>query len=142
MPHLQVSPLDVITKTVSAYYHVPVDVLKGRRRHQHIALARMVAMYLMRRMTRSTLETVGEFFLRDHTTVISNVGRVDHLMELDPLLKAQIEHLAASVCEKMPAAVPKSEQARQTAALALLELDEAPRPAAAAVAVRAGTGGA
>jgi chromosomal replication initiation ATPase DnaA len=45
------------------------DILSYDRR-LHITFARSLAMYLVREITRASYPVIGDFFLRDHSTVI------------------------------------------------------------------------
>ena len=62
--------VEAIQKTVSDYFHVRLVDLKSKKRTQHIAFCRQVAMYLCRKLTDSSFPTIGESFSRDHSTVI------------------------------------------------------------------------
>ena len=62
--------IDRIQKTVSDFFHIRLADLKSKKRTQHIAFCRQVAMYLCRKLTDSSFPTIGEHFGRDHSTVI------------------------------------------------------------------------
>ncbi len=83
-------PPDLVLETVSAYFGVDVGALKGRRRDKHTALARHVAMFLLREEAHLRLTTIGRMLGgKDHTTVahgcdrISAQGQVDHGLRRD-----------------------------------------------------------
>lgn len=62
---------EFIQQTVAEAYNVSLSDLLGKRRTQNIALARQVAMYLVRRLTGYSYPEIGAFFGgRDHSTVI------------------------------------------------------------------------
>ncbi len=64
-------PVELIQATVSEYFRISQDALRGKTRKQEIAYARMVAMYLMTELTEHSLKAIGGFFGgRDHSTVI------------------------------------------------------------------------
>jgi len=44
--------------------------MKSKKRTQHIAFCRQVAMYLCRKLTDNSFPVIGEHFGRDHSTVI------------------------------------------------------------------------
>ena len=62
--------LDAIQKAVAVHFHVKLLDLMSKRRTQHLALCRQVAMYLCRELTDSSFPVIGESFGRDHSTVI------------------------------------------------------------------------
>lgn len=59
-----------IIETVAAAYHVRVVEMVSARRTQHLALARQVAMYLIREITELSFPQIGARFGRDHSTAI------------------------------------------------------------------------
>jgi len=63
-------PIEAIQKAVAVYFHVRLIDLMSRRRTQHLAFCRQVAMYLCRELTDDSFPAIGERFGRDHSTVI------------------------------------------------------------------------
>ena len=56
----------------------------------------MVAMYLMRKLTKMSLKSVGNYFSgRDHSTVVSAVNNVEKSLEADPGLRRSVDNLMA-----------------------------------------------
>jgi len=88
-------PLDVenIQREVARYFKVAVEDLKQDRRTRQLAHARAVAMYLSRKLTRSSFPEIAAHFNKDHSTVISAVRKVESARELDPAVKKQLEDL-------------------------------------------------
>lgn len=60
---------DLVVRYTCRYYGVEENQLKGRQRSKNISEPRQVAMYLMRQMTSCSLEDIGKYFQRDHSTV-------------------------------------------------------------------------
>lgn len=52
------------------------DVIRSRSRKIEIVTARYVAMYVVRRLTRMSLKTIGEEFDRDHSSIIHALDNV------------------------------------------------------------------
>ena len=68
--------VDFIQKTVSEYFKVNLDAMKGKVKKREIVIPRQVAMYFCKRYTQLTLALIGENFGgRDHSTVIHEIGR-------------------------------------------------------------------
>jgi chromosomal replication initiator protein len=59
-----------ILETVAKAFHVTPEAIKGKRKWQRLALARQVAMYLIRENTVMSTTDIGKFLNRDHSTVI------------------------------------------------------------------------
>ena len=62
-----------ILKTVSNYYGVSIEDIKGRCRKRKIVKPRQVIMFLLRTKARMVLSDIGEVLNRDHTTVIHSI---------------------------------------------------------------------
>jgi chromosomal replication initiator protein len=86
--------VDFIQKTVSEYFKVDVEALKGKGKKREIVIPRQVAMYFCKRYTQLTLALIGENFGgRDHSTVIHALESVEDMMKTDPHFKASVEEL-------------------------------------------------
>lgn len=86
----EVTAEDII-KTVSSFYGVSPEELKGNRRTRAIAQPRQIAMYLMREETDASLPQIGaELGGRDHTTVLYGYERVRARMEQDDQFKREL----------------------------------------------------
>ena len=71
---------DVIIDEVCKFYSIENDALRGQGRTKDTALARQIAMYLIRQMTSLSLKEIGrEFENRDHTTVLHSIDRIEKL---------------------------------------------------------------
>lgn len=66
---LQVDMKDVL-KATAQHYNVTLEAIRGSGRAREIALPRQVAMYLIRDLTTHSLPEIGQFFGRDHSTVL------------------------------------------------------------------------
>lgn len=82
-----------VISTVAWYFNLRPAEIRSRLRHRHIAHPRMVCMYLIRRLTRMPLETIGAAMNRDHATIIYGVRTVEKMMETDDLLASQVRYL-------------------------------------------------
>jgi chromosomal replication initiator protein len=98
------SPVSVQTvqRAVSEQFGVPEAALTGPRRDRKTSLARQVAMYLTRELTRSSLSEVGELFGgKTHSTVVYACQKLEHEMKSDAELAAAVRQLCARL--KTPA---------------------------------------
>lgn len=62
-----------ILNTVSKYYGVTINELKGKCRKRRIVKPRQVIMFLLRTKARMVLSDIGDVMNRDHTTVIHSI---------------------------------------------------------------------
>lgn len=86
--------IEAIQKKVAQHYDIRLADMTSRRRPEHIAFPRQVAMYLARVLTESSLNTIGEAFGgRDHGTVLHACRLVQDRMEVDPNVRQAVHYL-------------------------------------------------
>lgn len=86
--------IESIQKVVAQYFKIPIDDLKGQTRRREVVQARQISMYLAKKMTESSLKSIGEHFGgRDHSTVIHSCETVINLMETNKEVKENITEL-------------------------------------------------
>ena len=89
---------DVIIEEVCKFYNIDNDALRGQGRTKDTALARQMAMYLIRRMTSLSLKEIGkEFDGRDHTTVMHSIERIENLMKSNAEVAEIIKDLNTNI---------------------------------------------
>lgn len=93
LPANRVVDVEAIQREVARYYKLTVDALKEDRRHKALAHARQVAMYLCRKLTKSSFPEIASRFNKDHSTVISSVRKVEGLRETDATVKRELDEL-------------------------------------------------
>jgi chromosomal replication initiator protein len=92
-------PLDIeqIQREVARYFRVAVEDLRQDRRTKHLAHARQVAMYLARKLTKSSYPEIASKFGKDHSTVISATRKVESQRDTDPGVRKELEELEAKL---------------------------------------------
>jgi chromosomal replication initiator protein len=86
--------IEVIQKKVAEHYDLRVADMTSKRRPEHIAFPRQIAMYLSRNLTDSSLSTIGEAFGgRDHGTVLHACRQVKDRMEVDASVRQSVNYL-------------------------------------------------
>jgi chromosomal replication initiator protein len=94
--------VDFIQKTVSEYFKVDLDSMKGKVKKREIVIPRQVAMYFCKRYTQLTLALIGENFGgRDHSTVIHALESVEDMMKTDANFKSSVEELGKKLKLRM-----------------------------------------
>lgn len=89
--------IDQIQREVARFYKLAVEELRQDRRTKHLAHARQVAMYLARKLTKSSFPEIAARFGKDHSTVISAVRKVESLRETDDSVKRELTELEAKL---------------------------------------------
>jgi chromosomal replication initiator protein len=85
---------DYIQKVVSKYFDMDVVTLQSKTRKRHIVQARQLAMYFAKRMTKTSLASIGaQIGQRDHATVLHACKTVDNLTETDKQFRKYVEDL-------------------------------------------------
>ncbi len=91
--HDQRPGIESIQKTVSDFFHIRLTDLKSKKRTQHIAFCRQVAMYLCRKLTDNSFPVIGEHFGRDHSTVIHAYNLIARRVSNDSAFRMSIEKI-------------------------------------------------
>ena len=86
--------IEMITKNVCSYFKVDENKIRDKTRKKEIVLARQLAMYLSKELTKSSLKTIGlHFGGRDHSTVIHACNSVEETKAKDAVLNEIIGNL-------------------------------------------------
>jgi len=86
-----------ITSSVGDFFGINPNALKGKKRNREILVPRQVSMFLLRELTNLSLEQIGEFFGRDHSTVLNAIKRINTLMTKDSVFKRKILDIQESL---------------------------------------------
>ena len=90
----QAVTIDLIQRKVAEAFDIRLADMTSKRRPANIALPRMVAMYLSRRLTSYSLNEIGEAFGgRDHGTVLHAARSIDDKMRLDRKLQQSVDQI-------------------------------------------------
>jgi len=82
---------ELVMKAVAERFRLTPADLTGRKRDRATALARQVAMYLLKEANNCSLAQIGlEFGNRDHATVIHACRKISRDIDNDPYLRRQV----------------------------------------------------
>ncbi len=83
-----------ITLATAQHFSLRVGDLRSAARRRTLVVARGVAMYLCRSLTRLSLEQIGGYFGgRDHTTVSHGCHRTEELLQTEPVIREAVVQL-------------------------------------------------
>jgi len=86
--------LIAIQRAVCEHFQIREEDLVGPRRDRQTSLARQVAMYLMRELSRRSLSEIGQAFGgKTHSTVLYACGRLEKEMQADEALQTAVQGL-------------------------------------------------
>ena len=89
---------DIIIEETARFYSLTPDEIRGQSRSKNVAMARQVAMYLIRTITNLPLVEIGkEFEGRNHATVLSSIRKVESLLRSDPEMSAIVRDISSNV---------------------------------------------
>lgn len=92
-----------IIKACAEHFGVSVKDITNGGRTKQLALARQVAMYLLRAALSLSLKEIGGLFgNKDHTTVMHAIKRVGELRAQDPSFAARLEKLSNGISRGEP----------------------------------------
>ena len=87
-----------IVEKVAKYYELPVKEMCGKSRVAHIKTARQVAMFLLsKELNLSTNKIAAEVGVKDHTTVMHGVKKIEKDLKLNFTLRDQIEEIKEKI---------------------------------------------
>jgi chromosomal replication initiator protein len=86
--------IDFIQKIVCDYFELPIELLKSKTRKREVVQARQLAMYFAKKMTKSSLATIGMYNGgKDHATVLHACKTVNNLIDTDKRFRASVDEL-------------------------------------------------
>ena len=86
--------IEYITKIVCEFFKVEENKVREKNRRKEVVLARQVAMYLAKNLTKSSLKTIGlHFGGRDHSTVIHACSTIEEAISNDYQLNESVMNI-------------------------------------------------
>jgi chromosomal replication initiator protein len=83
----QTRPIAAIKQAVSEHFNIRAIDMIAKRRTGRTIRPRHIAMWLAREYTTASLPAIGRHFgVRDHTTVVYAIRKIDELREIDAYL--------------------------------------------------------
>ena len=92
-----VSPKQVVDK-VAKYYDLSVKEMCGKSRVANIKTARQVTMFILsKELNLSTTKIASEVGVKDHTTVMHGIKKIEKDLKLNFVLRDQIEEIKGKI---------------------------------------------
>ena len=92
---------DAIQRAVAEHFDIRLADMTSKRRPRCIAVPRQVAMYLCRRMTRSSLPDIANAFSKTHATVLHAYKSVENRMDVDDSLRQDVRNISRKLGKAM-----------------------------------------
>lgn len=86
--------IDDISKVICSQLNIPENKIREKTRKKEIVLARQLAMYFAKELTKSSLKTIGlHFGGRDHSTVIHACNNIEQMHTSDASMRDLIDSI-------------------------------------------------
>ena len=92
MAENKITPEYIIEKCAK-FYDVKKEDIYSEKRTKNIALARQVAIYIMKELTDYSFPKIGSIIGKDHATAIYAIKKVNELMEKDEAVRFNVDGL-------------------------------------------------
>jgi chromosomal replication initiator protein len=90
--------IDEIVKIVSRELNVKPSDIKSKKRTQNVVNARRTAIYLARKLTKSTMPQIAMYFgMKDHTAISHSMKTINKIIETDETFKLLLEELSNKI---------------------------------------------
>ena len=87
-----------IIEEVGKFYDIEESTLRGQSRTKETSLARQLAIYLIRQMTKLSLKDIGsEFGDRDRSTIIHSIARIEKKYKEDPEFSELVKDIKTNI---------------------------------------------
>jgi len=87
--------IDYIQKVVCDYFDMTLETLKSKTRKRNIVQARQLAMFFSKRLTKSSLASIGaQCGGKDHATVLHACKTVNNLIDTDKDFRTYVDDLS------------------------------------------------
>jgi len=95
-------PISLIATTVEDYYDLPSGSIQIKARKREIVQARQIAMFFSKKLTKSSLSTIGAALGRkDHTSVLYSCKTVNNLIDTDKQFKIDVDKIEIKIAENI-----------------------------------------
>ncbi len=89
--------IDKILTEVGRTYNVPPADIRGKKRNAEVSAARRMAMYIIREVTSMSMESIGQEFDRDHSTVVYSLSVMEKQLQKDQHLRETVDDIIKNV---------------------------------------------
>jgi chromosomal replication initiator protein len=86
--------VEKIRDAVCNYFALSVDDISTKSRKREVVIARQIAMYLSKLLTKNSLSTIGALIgMRDHATVLHACKTVGDQIQIDKKFKKNVQEI-------------------------------------------------
>jgi len=100
-PAKHLATVEDIQKVVCKYFKIDSDALRSKSRKKIITYPRSIAIYLCRRYTDKSLESIGHSFNRSHSTILYDGEKIKKKIKIDDGLRREVEFLCRQIEDRI-----------------------------------------
>jgi len=90
--------IDYIQKVVCDYFNLPLELINSKTRKREIVQARQLAMFFSKKLTKSSLATIGVHCgNKDHATVLHACRTVNNLIDTDKQFRTYVDDIEKKI---------------------------------------------
>jgi chromosomal replication initiator protein len=101
LPTKPVATIEDIQKIVCKYFKIEIKELKSKSRKKVIAYPRSTAIYLCRKYTDNSLESIGRSFNRNHSTILYDYEKIRKNINIDESMRKEVEFLCRKIEDRV-----------------------------------------
>ena len=102
IPAKYLATIEDIQKIVCKYFKIDTEALRSKSRKKIISYPRCVAIYLCRRYTDKSLESIGRSFKRNHSTILYDYEKTKKNIRTDESIRREVEFLCRQIEDRVP----------------------------------------
>ena len=89
-----------LIRLVFHHFNIPFELSKTKSRKREIIIARQFAMYFLRQeFHKLSLQKIGDYFDKDHSTVVYSIKQINDLVEYDFEIKQHHKNIMKRIIE-------------------------------------------
>lgn len=88
-----------VVEIVADYFNLHSKKVFSDSRERKIIKCRQISIYIIRSLSSLTMQEIGDFFKRDHSSITHTIKAVSHDIDTDWMFKMEVNLLKAR-CEK------------------------------------------
>jgi len=101
IPAKHLATVEDIQKIVCKYLKIDKEALKSRSRKKIISYPRCIAIYLCRRYTDKSLESIGHSFNRNHSTILYDYEKIKKKIKIEESIRREVEFLCRQIEDRI-----------------------------------------
>ena len=89
-----------LIRLVFHHFNIPFELSKTKSRKREIIICRQFAMYFLRQeFHKLSLQNIGDYFEKDHSTVVYSIKQINDLVEFDFEIKKHHNNIMKRIIE-------------------------------------------